>query len=705
MAAQYLYNIVLVIAVNKLNNPQLHAQLNQSLLSFDFNSQNKNNGLTVLKTTTSHPIFWITLFATLILSAFSLYQQGLQSPFIFDDIPNLSPMGQRQYLGFWHDVGLFLLQGDSGPTGRPLSLISFYINDTAWNGASAASFKYTNVMLHLLNGVLIFWLVLKLLNLTKLTSEQQCYAIALVTCGLWMLHPIQINTILYVVQRMAELSTLFMLTGLLCYLQGREALVNSQKTGWLWLLVGGGISLILALLSKETGILLVIYILVIEYFLIRPFNNQAPPHFNKVLSFAVWLPTFLLLLYLLKTALNADNFLARPFDATQRLMTEARVLWDYLNSIFLPSLSKTTLFHDDFVISVSLFEPITTLPAIVGILGLILLAAWLRYKQPIFSFAVFWFLGGHLLEATTVPLELYFEHRNYLPLFGIIFAIAWYSLTYVSQWSWVPKLFFTGFVITTLTVTQHDVVQWTKPVDMVAGWLQDHPQSQRTLETLDAIIGEHINDSTRQQLLSELNAVSQQTNSSSYLIFRDLLLQCKKSSLTSNQLTDAVQGLKTSNFVNAAPSVFADLVSEWQQDSCGTVTADAMLSFIDTLKALPRLKNLDMQHSLHYWQAAIQARQGNLDETINSLNRAYQLRPELDTLFLAASYLNSAGLYEEALNKLQTAETDLCQSWRSCLNVKLRRADIEGFREILKKQLQQKQEISAYDHSIHYSAR
>lgn len=659
----------------------------------------------MLKVAARSPNLWAFVLLVLLFITFSLYKQGLDSPFIFDDIPNLSPMGQRQYLGFWHDIGLFLLQGDSGPTGRPLSLLSFYINDTAWNGASAASFKFTNVMVHLLNGVLIFWLGIKLLEYTPIQSQHHKYAITILACGLWLLHPIQINTVLYVVQRMTELSTLFTLIGLLCYLQGRKQLTCSPKKAWVWLILGCGLSLIFAVLSKENGILLFTYILVVEYTLIRTFKHSDQKIKNLGLTVFLWLPFFVLILYLVKIGLNSNNYLTRSFDVNQRLMSEARVIWDYLNSILLPNPSKSTLFHDDFMVSTSWLDPVTTLPSALGLFSLLIIAILVRYKQPIMSFALLWFLGGHLLESTTIPLELYFEHRNYLPLFGIMFAIAWYGLSFSVNWRKARATILASFIITSTVVTQYGIVQWTNPIQMIAGWLQDHPQSQRTLETLDTIIGEHISVSTRQALLQELNKLGKQSNTSSYLIFRDLLQQCKKSQLIPYYLFSSANNIKTSRFMNAVPKILADLISQWKINSCGQISADNMLAFIDILKTISSLNNLDMQHTLHYWQAEIQVSQGNLDGTIQNLEIAYNLKPELDTLLLEANYLSSAGLYKEAQEKLKTVEKDLCKSWRSCMNIKLRQADIESFREILKQQLKQKKEASIHGYSVDYSAR
>ena len=632
-------------------------------------------------------------FPFIIVATFFIYHQGLNSPFIFDDIPNLNPMGNHQQLGFWHDVGLFLLQGDSGPMGRPLSLISFYL-----------SFKYTNILLHLLNGVLIFWLALKLTHSTISLDHSHHYWIAILACSIWLVHPIQLNTVLYVIQRMTELSTLFMLTGMLSYLYGRELLTHRPLHGWLWMLLGGGISLLLSMLSKETGVLLVVYILVIEYTLLRPFGKLSPKHLNIGLGIAAWLPFLLLLGYLLMTGLNSSNYGARPFDASQRLLTETRVLWDYLSSIFLPNPSKLTLFHDDFSISQHWLEPVTTLPAVLGIVSLMGLALWVRAKQPIITFAIAWFLGGHLLESTTVPLELYFEHRNYLPLFGIAFALGWYAVTLTIRWRWAVQLILAGYLVTALAVTQQGVVQWTNPLQMVGGWLQDHPRSQRTMEALDAIIGEKISSETRQQLLQELRTISATTQSSSYLIFRDLELACQAKTLQHETLMAALTQLATSGYVNPTSKAYADFIVQWLDNRCGSLPAEDLLSFTETLRTFPNLQQGDMPRTLHYWQAEIQVTQGNLGQTMHHMETAYQLQPSLDMVFIQAHYLSSAGLYEEALTKLQQGERDLCKQWRSCMSLRLRSTEIENLKAALKQQLQKQQEALAHDHSVNHIA-
>lgn len=641
--------------------------------------------------TPTHHIIISSLLIGLLIGVIWLYWPGLNSSFIFDDIPNLDTMGLHQNLGLWRDIALYLLQGDSGPTGRPISLLSFYLNDSAWKGANADDFKYTNLMLHALNGVLIFWLSIILSSKISIPTPRRHW-LALAATALWLLHPMQVNTVLYVVQRMTELSTLFILTGLLCYLHGRQQLCNNLKQGWWWLILGGGLSLVLAVLGKENGVLLVVYILATEHFLLRPFSAPAPAGFRKGLTIFVWVPFLLLLAYLVKTGISENAYAARPFTLVERLLTEARVLWEYIGDILLPKPGKFSLFHDDFIISQGLLNPSSTLFAVIGLLLLLAVAFLLYRRLTVASFAIIWFLGGHLLESTTIPLELYFEHRNYLPLYGPLFAVAYYGINTENSLPILQKTLpalLLAYICLLISVTNFGVQQWTNPVQMVAGWLQNHPHSQRTLETLDVLIGEHINPSTRKKLLEELKASSQQTNTSSYTVLRDALLACQGGTLTSNQLQDTAEQLKATGFVAATPKVFADLASTWLDKHCEAVTANEMLAFTDNLSNMKNLQYGGMLLVLHTWQAEIQARQGNLDATIHHLEAAYALSPSVDNLLQQANYLGSAGLYQEAIKKLQQAKTGLCRDRHSCLILKIRQPELDTMLGFLQEQSKQ----------------
>lgn len=146
----------------------------------------------------------------LLLSTWLVYSPGLQGGFLFDDYPNLEPLGSYGGVVDFETFKSFALNGISGPLGRPIALASFVLDDNTWP-SEARWFKPTNVKIHLLVGLLLIWSVLLFMRLLR-RDESTCVWIALMTGAIWMLHPYMVSTTLYVIQRMAQLSVLFMLS-------------------------------------------------------------------------------------------------------------------------------------------------------------------------------------------------------------------------------------------------------------------------------------------------------------------------------------------------------------------------------------------------------------------------------------------------------------------------------------------------------------
>ena len=660
----------------------------------------------MMKTIKKAELINIFLLAFLIILTIASYWSGLNSSFLFDDIPNFQGIGQHSHLGGWRDFGLYLLQGDSGLLGRPISLASFYINDQTWQGMNPFDFKYTNLMIHLINGLLIFLLSSKITEkLNQPSKINQWLPICVTT--IWLIHPMQVNTVLYAVQRMTELSSLFTLVGLLCYLHGRNLLEKKSHFYWVWLLFGTGFSTILAIFSKENGILIIVYILAIEYLLLRTKSHPPSKKLSLILFLFAWIPFFALTLMLFKWGWIDQS--GRLFTTNERVITETRILWIYIDHILIPKFSGNSLLYDDIEISHSLIDPITTLISTVSLITLFLGAWILRKRFPILAFGVIWFLAGHLLESTTVALELYFEHRNYLPMFGILFTASYYIIKF-TQYSLNLRSIITLFLIFyigLMFLSTHNISQrWSDPAQLFASWLVDHPHSQRILEGLDVIIGDHISPTSRKGLLLELEKSSDnKTNSnSSYLALRNLKISCDKNIITQTELVETLSYLQKTSFIPPLPVGVANFIHTWVETQCGKLTALQILDFIEGLRAINQLQQGDMPQTLHYWQAEVQIQNDNFAEAMQHFDQAYALDKNIDLLLQQASYLMSAGLYAEADSKLANAEQDFCTNWRSCLTLKLRQPDVDNLRSALQDKLKQ-EKANNHAQAINYSTR
>lgn len=320
------------------------------------------------------------------------------------------------------------LSSGSGLLRRPVSMASFALNRYFF-GIDPYSYKVINLVIHLLTGAGLFLLGRMILKSYRIHQHTNLPAgivtwIPVIACGIWLVHPLNLTTVLYIVQRMASLSALFTVLGLCCYTAGRYRLIKGQR-GWPWILSGVFLFGTLAVFSKESGALMPLYMLVIEMTVFH--FRSCDQKFDR--SIAVFFGLFLLLPacgFFLWLASQPGAFLSgytnRDFNLEERLMTEARVLTFYLKQVFLPSLSELGLYHDDIVISRSLLEPVSTLSSILFLLTLLTAGVLLAGKAPLVSLGIFWFFAGHVLESTILPLEIAHEHRNYLADFGIIFA-------------------------------------------------------------------------------------------------------------------------------------------------------------------------------------------------------------------------------------------------------------------------------------------
>ncbi|MCG3142877.1 MAG: hypothetical protein HONDAALG_00172 [Gammaproteobacteria bacterium] len=354
-----------------------------------------------------------------------LYWPGLRGELIVDDLPNLKPFGDLERgLIRWQDI---VADNASGPLGRPLAMLSF-LADYYVGGGRVFQFKLTNLLIHLLCGVLVYALAGLLFARHRTMPPAARRWWALLAMALWLTAPLFASTVLYVIQRMAQLATLFSLVGLVSYVYGREQLDISFRRGAAFILAAYLIALPLAVLSKENGAILPLLILVTEIFWFGFAGQGRAVRFLRtvhalfavvpVIAGAVWLATH--------TDAFLSRYAGRDFTLSERLMTQARVLWDYLAQLFLPNGLRMGVIHDDFVISRSLANPPTTAIAIAAWIAVITtLVLWRKsVTVRLLAFGLTFFLIGHLIESTVLPLEIYFEHRNYLPATGLFIAAA-----------------------------------------------------------------------------------------------------------------------------------------------------------------------------------------------------------------------------------------------------------------------------------------
>lgn len=423
------------------------------------------------------------LLAALAATA-AVYWPGLSGVFMLDDSGNLAPVWR------WLDGELGWLQvvlgNDSGPLGRPISMLSF-VATAGLFGKSAAAFKAVNLSIHLAVGVFIY-LALSILFRRDRVLQQHSVWFALAVTAVWLLHPLFASTVLYVVQRMAMLSALFVVIGLWAYLKGRISIEKSRtRAGAVWLLLGVPLFTVLAAFSKETGLLLPLLCGVVEWTHFAPPRGQRRPAVVRWFTgLFVFAPVVLGSLYLLT---HPDFILAgyenRPFKLPERLLTQSRVLFDYVGKLLVPIGEQFSLYRDDYRISTGLFAPATTAAALAGWLVLVGLAIGLRKKIPGLAAGLGIFLVGHAMESTAFPLLIYFEHRNYLPGLGVFIAaisVLAYAGQAVSARMDRPGLVFggalAGLLMALAFATYARALAWQSPMYLLEQSVTAYPDSR-----------------------------------------------------------------------------------------------------------------------------------------------------------------------------------------------------------------------------------
>lgn len=420
----------------------------------------------------------------------AIYYPGLAGGFVFDDFANLllNKKLQLDTLDF-DSLMSASLSSNAGVLKRPVSMFTFALN-SYFSGQDPYSYKVVNLLIHLLTGIGIFLLTRLVLQhyykSRQLELHQRTlYWLPLFISCVWLVHPINLTSVLYVIQRMTSLASLFTIFGVCLYIWSRSRQIEYNRGFWqipLGIAAFGS----LAIFSKESGALLALFLLLVEVTLFRFKNHNGETDYKIAGLFIVIivLPTIGVIISLIYTPdLLLGGYTYRDFTLTERIMTEARVLIFYLKMLLLPTTTELGLFHDDIPVSRSLITPLSTIPSIATILGLFSLGLILLRKHPLLGFGILWFFIGHVLESTILPLEIAHEHRNYLASFGFIFCI---SYLFVSQ-SFIEQKKFLRYtiVIATIgvmsTVTALRAYQWSDTTLHAKYEAEHHPDSPRAV--------------------------------------------------------------------------------------------------------------------------------------------------------------------------------------------------------------------------------
>lgn len=609
------------------------------------------------------------VLAAVLFCVFRIYQPALNGPFVFDDGPNLVE-NHALHLSSptLKNIKFALESVQAGPFGRPVAYLSFALNYYFF-GPEAYSFKLVNLIIHLLNGVCVFLLTKLLLRAYRLANrvhfdKQRIQWLALATASLWLLHPLALTSVLYIVQRMNSLATLLCFLTFLCYFSGRLKQFTG-RSGIPQFIAAFGIFAPLAVFSKENSILIPYFLLISDWILLR-FKTRSKS--------GRWIVRGLLLSAVLPLIVGLSiwddfpgsllaGYKLKPFTLSEHVLTESRVLWYYLKLIFIPDPADFGLYHDDITVSKGLFQPLTTVLSVAGLLLLVTGALLFWKKAPVLSFAILFFLIGHSLESSIFSLEIAHEHRNYLPMFAMVFLFAYYGLhprilKHSARWVIAGFVLLLGLIA---VITMNRASDWKDIGSLSIAQAQHHPHSARSNYEAGRVLSVMIEDDPQAPETKRYYKLARRYFTRSYqsdkfnpaglfgILYLDSLL---------GQATDVdtvarlIRRLSEYPLLPATSNSFSTLQKCHEKKICH-IDSDLLIGLYESALTNKRAEN-QTRASLFNELAILKLEHGDTHSAIGLFKQSIELNPAQPQLrFNLAHVLITTGRLEEAQEELR----------------------------------------------------
>lgn len=382
-------------------------------------------------------------FAVLIISVLLAYSNSINGTWAMDDILANKAVGIKDLQDF---VGA-----------RKVTYLTFLLNQYI-APFSPANFRLFNILIHIMNSVLVYVIAYKTIVLAGQTkagdkdkylsntinNENRAFYAALLSSVIFALHPININAVAYIVQRMASLATLFALLALLCYIIAAQSSSRSKTVSFYILSCA---SMIAGIFSKENAVMVIPLIFIYDYVFISRFKGRLFIKkfyivFSLGIAGAAIAAYSLSFHYLLKELFNFFINYNQPltdrvwtavdvyWTPLQHILTAFRVVSRYILLIFAPLPQFLVFDWWGFPVSKELTEPATTISSIIFLAALFVFSIWKIKRFPLLCYGILWYLVSISLESfIAVGSDLYFEYRNYLPVSGLIIGLVGQILT------------------------------------------------------------------------------------------------------------------------------------------------------------------------------------------------------------------------------------------------------------------------------------
>ena len=412
----------------------------------------------------------------LIVTPLIVIWPGINGPLMLDDFWNLSPLLQDR-----PDYKAAIFENNAGTFGRIVTMASFAFNHWLHDELIVYDLKITNLFIHIVNGLLLYFL-LRIIFSEKFSPEKsQIYAF--LVSFFWLVNPVNTGSVLYVIQRSALLVTTFMLLGLVVYVLANT--YTNQKSDKKYIYYGIClICWVIALFCKENAVLFPLIVLIVDFCFYdrKNYYKDFLVNKSKFISIIVLLTTVFVISMVGLYASGFLNYEHRNFNITERLYTQPVALVSYLQELVLPYKIDVGLYRDDFEIRTTFWNTATAIST--GYLLLLFIASIVALRKQDIRYlgaGMLIYFSGHLLESTIFPLELYFLHRNYFPSIGL-FTVLVLSGAYIFQKYSLQRSAYFLVILFSLILMQHSFRQsnvYASNDSILINAFVNHPDSLR----------------------------------------------------------------------------------------------------------------------------------------------------------------------------------------------------------------------------------
>lgn len=580
---------------------------------------------------------WFSLLALAALVGLGTlaYANSLTGPFVFDDLDEIAENPHIRISSLsWQELSDAAWRSPSAQ--RPLANVSFALN--YYGGRlRTTGFHLVNLVIHLACGALVYWLATLTFeransqpNQTRTPAATNWMALA--AALVFVCHPLQVQAVTYIVQRMTSLATLFYLAALVCYVQGRLRPAPRQRGAW-W--VAAIVCWLAACGSKEIAVTWPAAVWLYEWYF---FQDVSARWAKRSLRWLVPIACALTAAAVWQREALFGTYALRDFTMGERVFTEWRVLVFYLSLFLWPAPGRLSITHD-IGVSRGLFSPPTTLLSLALLMGLMVLAARGARRFRLASFGVVWFFLQLALESTVLPLELAYEHRMYLPMVGLALVTAWLLFAYLPHVSWaVATTCGLAFVLAVVTSARNDT--WRDARWLWADVVAKYPADARAYNNLGHVLAQRGEYSRALETLQRATSLRPDYAEAHYNIAYTHEIQ-GQSSLAEAGYRRTIDA--DSSYAPAYNALGAMLASQGRE-------TEALEYFRRAVELLP---DYPIAHNNY---AIALASLGNSREAIEHFRRAIEIHPQLADAHLGLGrLLASAGATSDAAAHLQEA--------------------------------------------------